>query len=176
MEMKPRQQAMASGESLYNTGKPCRNGHVADRYTASGACKACIADSVAGVRRALGKAENTPERQEQRDGLVAMRLRIVPADVQTLLDTVAAMTLARRPALVATDVVGQRKGSKPEGGTVLFIVNVDAQDVELIRQMQWAMLKVHTPDPEAERRRIFGALAAQAEAGRDNGETEWNFK
>jgi hypothetical protein len=176
MQVGTRKQAIETGAKTYYTGQPCKNQHVAERYTVSGGCKECITESVNGIRRAVGGPVATPERLEQAEGLTPMRLRIVPADVATLLDTVVAMTLARRPLLVATDVVGARKGTKPEGGTLLFIVNVDAQDVELIRQMQWAMLKVHTPDPEAERRRIFGALAAQAEAGRDNGETEWDFK
>lgn len=35
--------AKASGAPRYSTGKPCRNGHLADRYTSHGKCVMCIA-------------------------------------------------------------------------------------------------------------------------------------
>jgi len=36
-----RAEAKAAGDMLYFTGKPCRHGHVAPRYTSIGKCKAC---------------------------------------------------------------------------------------------------------------------------------------
>ena len=38
----PRKSARASGAKTYFTGKPCSNGHIAPRYTKSGACKECV--------------------------------------------------------------------------------------------------------------------------------------
>lgn len=37
-----RSEAVKLGLSKYNTGRPCRHGHVVDRYTQSGACSACV--------------------------------------------------------------------------------------------------------------------------------------
>lgn len=34
--------ALAAGELRYSTGKRCKNGHLADRYTLSGACTRCL--------------------------------------------------------------------------------------------------------------------------------------
>jgi hypothetical protein len=96
-------------------------------------------------------------------------------DEATLLDTAAAVTVARRPLLVAMDVVGTRKGIKPEGGTLLYVVNVDAADVQVLRDMQNAMLKARGPDIQAVRVAAFGGAMVQAEAARDNGEGEWRF-
>lgn len=176
METVTRKQAIERGLNTYYTGLACKNGHVAPRYTASGGCKECIGESVAGVRRAIGTASApTPERMAQLEGLVTVRLRAHPADEATLLDTAAALTLQRRQALVATDVVGARKGTKPEGGTLLYSVNVDAADVQLLRDMQNAMLAARGPNMEAVRARAFGGAMAQAEAARDNGEGEWRF-
>jgi hypothetical protein len=176
MEIITRKQATDAKLNIYYTGKPCRNGHVAERYTTSGACKGCISEAVAGVRRAVGgSARNTPERQAQLDGLVSVRLRAHPADEATLLDTAAAVTVSRRPLLVAMDVVGTRKGTKPEGGTLLYVVNVDPADVQVLRDMQNAMLKARGPDIQAVRVAAFGGNMAQAEAARDNGEGEWRF-
>lgn len=41
-----RKEALAHNEPRYNTGKPCRRGHTADRYTANGACTQCQSHSV----------------------------------------------------------------------------------------------------------------------------------
>lgn len=38
---KTRSVALATGEALYLTGKPCRHGHVAPRHTANGNCSMC---------------------------------------------------------------------------------------------------------------------------------------
>lgn len=40
-----RQIAYAQGAKTYNTGKPCRNGHFADRYTSGGNCLTCIGEA-----------------------------------------------------------------------------------------------------------------------------------
>lgn len=37
-----RGEAMRAVERYYNTGKPCKRGHVAKRYTRSGACYECL--------------------------------------------------------------------------------------------------------------------------------------
>jgi hypothetical protein len=176
MEIVTRKQAVETGSKTYFTGIPCRNGHTAERYTKSGGCKECITEAVHGVRRAVNEANRpTPERVAQLEGLATIRLRAHPDDAATLLDCAAAVTLARRPALVATDVVGARKGTKPEGGTLLYIVNIDAADVQVLRDMQNAMLQARGPNMDEARGRAVGGLMAQAEAARDNGEGEWKF-
>jgi hypothetical protein len=176
MEIVTRKQAIERGLNTYYTGVPCKNEHLAVRYTVSGSCKDCIGEAVSGVRRAIaGKTAPTPERLAQLEQLVPVRLRIHPADEATLLDCAAAVTLARLPALVAMDVVGTRKGTKPEGGTLLYVVNVAPEDVKLLRDMQNAMLAARGPNVEQLRAAAFGAAGAQAEAARDNGEGEWRF-
>jgi hypothetical protein len=37
-----RDEAIALGLELYNTGKPCQNRHHADRFTKSGKCIECV--------------------------------------------------------------------------------------------------------------------------------------
>lgn len=38
---KSRNDAIDSGAIRYWTGKPCKNGHIADRYTLNGSCVVC---------------------------------------------------------------------------------------------------------------------------------------
>lgn len=45
MEIINRSEAMAAGFTKYFTGLECKNGHVDYRYTKSGACQSCIAES-----------------------------------------------------------------------------------------------------------------------------------
>ena len=37
-----RAEAKAFGLKMYNTGKPCKHGHLSDRYTSTGVCQECI--------------------------------------------------------------------------------------------------------------------------------------
>lgn len=42
---KSRSAAIEAGEKFYNTGKPCKRGHVAKRSTMDGSCSACRAEN-----------------------------------------------------------------------------------------------------------------------------------
>lgn len=42
-----RKEAAAAGLKKYNTGRPCKHGHIAERYVDSGACSACLKNMVA---------------------------------------------------------------------------------------------------------------------------------
>lgn len=46
-----RKEALRLGIKKYNTGRPCRHGHLADRYSDSGACVDCL-------KVIAGKSEN----------------------------------------------------------------------------------------------------------------------
>lgn len=37
-----RKEALVCGDLFYNTGKVCKNGHTANRYTLTGACIDCL--------------------------------------------------------------------------------------------------------------------------------------
>ena len=47
-----REAAKAAGKRFYETGKPCRNGHISKRYTANGLCTVCaIKNTLASLAR-----------------------------------------------------------------------------------------------------------------------------
>ena len=61
---KTRAEAKAAKSPRYNTGKPCKHGHVADRFTSSGSCSECLAPRRReGMRR---WAEANPEEKKRR--------------------------------------------------------------------------------------------------------------
>lgn len=57
-------EARAAGRKYYRTNRPCKNGHVADRYTATKQCTACYrltaAEDAKPGPRALAKARGAP--------------------------------------------------------------------------------------------------------------------
>lgn len=57
-------EALSLGEKTYQTGKPCKNGHVGERRAASGNCIACHND-YAKSRRISHPIEKTPENLEK---------------------------------------------------------------------------------------------------------------
>lgn len=77
-----KQQAKADGSYTYFTGKPCVNGHVAPRYTQSGACSACLSS--------LGKGK--------RERVAAEKAASLPPNFKTVVDL-------RREAMVRGDKV-----------------------------------------------------------------------
>lgn len=47
---KTQSEALKAGVTKYRTGKPCLRGHVADRWTLSGACCECNAERAAAMK------------------------------------------------------------------------------------------------------------------------------
>lgn len=62
-EIITRKEAFLKGLGKYFTGSPCRNGHVAERYTKSGTCQECISSSRAMIIIPKRGEIITPERQ-----------------------------------------------------------------------------------------------------------------
>jgi hypothetical protein len=68
MEIITRQQALTLGLNKYFTGKPCKNGHVAERYIQSSTCELCIRGSLSLTPNPKHNQQRT-ELQQQRTEL-----------------------------------------------------------------------------------------------------------
>lgn len=165
-----RKTAVAQKLTRYFTGKPCVAGHIADRYTSSGACSECMAlragDAREGVRlpRRVADAAETAAILATRSavaialaGLVEVRLRAFPGDFPVLRDTAAALCCARSPVLreaVRLDALG--RPADGAAGTYLYRLRVPAEDVALIRDTANALLNAHSVDTAAVRGAVLG--------------------
>lgn len=113
MDKISRYDAQLAGMTFYFTGTPCEQGHVARRYVSNRMCRECLA-----VRR----DPDAPRRMEMRPGIVVLRNLSVPiADVQSLLQIVDAMCVARglapgQPPLVSEPLLFQREMQRPLNG------------------------------------------------------------
>jgi hypothetical protein len=124
-----RADATARGLNKYDTGKPCRNGHRAFRYTQSGVCAECLKASQ--QRAQAEHAATAPQRaDERRFALHAciVRERVPEAQVESLQTMAEALLACRFPALVG--IIEPRcspRPDKPAAGTVeaAFLVHND---------------------------------------------------
>jgi 5-methylcytosine-specific restriction endonuclease McrA len=78
----PRTVARDAGEKLYFTGKPCKQGHVSERITSNGTCRACSRKSGAKFRLenpekfAASTAATKAKRLIRRDELLELRRQV----------------------------------------------------------------------------------------------------
>jgi hypothetical protein len=123
-----RAQAFAAGLSKYDTGKPCRNGHRAMRYTQSGTCEACIRASQ--LRAQAEHNAGAPEREARKQyalNIVAQPERVPSAMLDSLVTIADAMLACRFPTLAGlVDFRCNPKPCKAIGGTVqaTFLVHL----------------------------------------------------
>jgi hypothetical protein len=170
MEIITRKMAAANGDRKYYTGVPCKSGHLAERYTKSGTCAACIAVANGrGVETvALEKCEVRETIADTRNRLSRIRLLCYQADVAIVLDSCVAVTLARFPVLNAAHVVADRQAVKVDGRAGFYSVLVHDDDVRILRDIAAATMKARNPPVEELRVAILGETNAAIVAGVDH--------
>jgi len=60
-----RPDAVRQASTKYYTGKPCKNGHIAPRYTLSSTCTMCLSAHVDRVRKALKRAKKAAQKRSK---------------------------------------------------------------------------------------------------------------
>lgn len=65
MKIISRRDALAAGLTRYFTGKPCKNGHAAERYTSDGRCVVCSMERNREHRQKPGVKERLREHQRE---------------------------------------------------------------------------------------------------------------
>jgi len=99
----------------YITGRPCKNGHYAYRYTQSGSCSKCVNNTIT---------------KPYDDELSVLKVRVWKQDVDKVN---AAMHLAmalRRPGITMSKVTHRGKFTKPVGTSAIlhYLVHKDDKD------------------------------------------------
>lgn len=124
-----RAQARAAGLNKYDTGKPCRNGHRAERYVQSGVCLVCLRASQqrAQAEHAAGAAERG-ERKRFAVHVCSQTERVPEAQLGGIATIAEALLSCRFPALAGlVEFRCNPRPCKPAGGTVqaTFLVHLD---------------------------------------------------
>lgn len=170
MEIITRRMATANGQRKYYTGVACRNGHLAERYTKSGTCAACIA--LANGRDlgtvSLDRCAARDVIADTRNQLSRIRLLCYQVDAPVVLDSCVAVTLARFPALNAAHVAADRQAVKVDGSAGWYSVLVHDDDVRILREVAAATMKARNPSVEELRAAILGKVNASIADGVDH--------
>lgn len=161
-----RAEAHKLGINKYFTGKPCANNHVAERYTYSGTCQACIASHTRGGanKSAASRAEFVTNGEGRREVLQQLRevpLRIRPDDVDEMRILAATLLKLRFPQAIDSDAYVNRAGTNGAAGTLLYRFNLHPDDVEFMRKKALSYITDNTLDIKAERARIFGSAVRE---------------
>lgn len=149
-----RQEAMILGLMHYETGKPCRNGHLSYRYTTSGTCAACLAETrsnQAASRPPRPRADNGPdiaafkERQTQMEealsNLVLTKELVHDKDIRTVFDTAVALCVAEYP------VLAEHKFKMPMmGGIPIRPFRVPIKHIQMLRDVVNVLWAPKPPD------------------------------
>lgn len=101
-----RAEAIAAGHNKYFTGKPCRHGHIAPRYTDSGACQDCLAAARTGKMGRLPVVPRSPmvvvddvAAQDWRRHAVPVMIRLFDQDFVAFAELLRWTCVARWPTL-----------------------------------------------------------------------------
>ncbi len=132
-----RKEATAKGLKKYNTGRPCKHGHIADRYVESGACSACLKNMVA-----INYASSSEQREfiANRTAQIFLftKLSGLPA-LKMLVDSMIAARLPEvAPNAVNPEPYWQKQVSRE---TYQIKVRVPTEDVAAAYAMGAAMLE-----------------------------------
>ena len=120
-----RKQAVAAGLKKYNTGRPCRHGHKADRYVDSGACSECLRNMVT-VRYAKGAERRELIANRTKQIYLFTKLSGLPAIKMMVDGYVAARLPELDPAAVNPEPYWQKQVSRE---TYQIKVRVPLEDV-----------------------------------------------
>lgn len=143
MQIETRAAAAAAGRTQYFTGKPCKNGHLAARYTQSGTCSTCIADATRATRSRVTQAVAGNSYTAKRAHVVELaevRIRAYAGDAETVRGVAAAYCMARYPTLSREDVTIKAAPTDLAGGTALYRVRVPLEHAAAVRETANALL------------------------------------
>lgn len=151
--------AKAAGAPKFNTGRPCRNGHLADRYTQSGSCQQCIAES---NKSASAKPSSTTEgndaRKISRAQLTEVRFRCYPQHLEQMRATAIAMTKGKAPELTDRDIYPGKPPVEGQGGTANYRFNIFLEHRDFLLGVMRQLWNQVPVDIAAERRKAMGKL------------------
>jgi hypothetical protein len=98
----------------YTTGRPCKNGHYAYRYTQSGTCSKCV--------------NNTVTKPED-DDLSVLKVRVWKRDVDQVNAAMYFAMMLRRPGITMSKVTHRGKFTKTVGTSAMLHYLVHKDDI-----------------------------------------------
>lgn len=163
MEIISRSEARNRGLSQYFTNLPCKNGHVAYRYTQSGTCSGCIRSYSTPSPEFVEQRQNMNKARANMETMVSFRSRVFSEDFAFFRSLVLAAALEHEPLITTRDIFNGGKGSSSMENSAVYIFNCFAEDMEHLRMMAVEMFNAKCRiDTTAHRARIQAELDGKA--------------
>lgn len=180
MMYKSRKEAQSAGDSKFNTGKPCRNGHHTFRYTSSGVCAGCLRpDSVVDMPADREEGPTRAQKAAMLDQLPEHRLRAHQVDVPALQAMATLLCLARCPTLAPDDVKSRKGPISVRETNGMFCFRFPPEFYEMMRAQANTLFGAHVDPAEIARTRAAvtrnaSDIALEERAAGQPG--EWTYK
>lgn len=151
MEILTRPEARARGLKTYYTGRICKNGHDAYRYTQSGTCSDCVK-----AANNVDVSVDMNARKAIKDQMVMIKLRGFMEDRDLLAATAYCMAISRAPELMPGDVDPKLlPQGKDDAGTALFTFACFSDDIAALRDIANKAIMARPFDMAAARAKAF---------------------
>jgi hypothetical protein len=121
-----RDRARAAGKATYNTGKPCRQGHMADRYVSTGHCVMC-------------QRKHSADAIAERNAVPSATFRVYPREVQAFGLFALTLAAAHWPGLDLTGHVKRASGRTSVLGAIFVRVPCHPSDKAALEQAATAL-------------------------------------
>lgn len=147
MEFLARKDAVAAGSRKYFTGKPCKHGHIAERYTDSGTCSVCINGNRPSVA-VTPLTHGTPEQREQAQEIVDLKdskFWLYDVDYVAFKKVAIGMLRARYPLVPPAAFEVKPIPSRPIQGTSLYRVKHHPDDGDFLVAYAMGLRQPHQP-------------------------------
>lgn len=164
MKIISRKEAIEQGLNKYFTNTPCKNNHIAERYTTSGTCSGCLGVNRQFVQAAVSAGKSTTinasalydTRRAALAEMLPIRLRAYAEDWSHLRSVAVAVMQLRYPGVLHETDAHDRKGGKDgKGGTLLYTILAHPSDHAYLKAEEGRLLSARAPDMTEARRRAF---------------------
>lgn len=141
-----RSEAITAGEKYFFTGKPCKHGHVADRYVGNGGCVECLRPKQTSLAVISTPGEIVP-RSDERLELQRARVDLEQQKI-TIKAQRAAIELKRlelRLNRQAERTVAAERKSVVKTQLIDVTLLIDPLDFETVAQLVWSFSVIRNP-------------------------------
>ena len=119
-----RSEAIKLSLPRYTTGRPCKNGHLAYRYTQSGTCSECINPN-----------------NGSKPHMAELRVRVFDKHLHELTTAVHLAAMLRYPKVTISHITCNGRRSSVVNGTSIRYFRVHEDDYETLNQLALSMFK-----------------------------------
>lgn len=142
MQIITRQEAIRKRLSKYFTGKPCKSGHIAERYLINSACEDCVHPKV-GNHEVLARKSERETRAAAKSRMVRSKFRINDCDLEAFQLMILALCMMREPTIRTQDISSKWTPLVMSATKRIYAFMIFPQDEAQLREHEVHLEKLH---------------------------------